>query len=498
MEVLVYIVDDDVDSSFLLEKVLSELGYQYKSFQNSKSLFAEMEKSQVQPNLIMLDLCLDTENGLEVLTEIKSRFPNQLVVMITSYGEVESAVQAIKMGALDYLPKPLDYTKFSDLIKNTLPQYLSLDQNSLSGLGYIDGYFGLIGSSKEMLKVYNTIDSVRKSNANVFILGESGTGKELVAHAIHSSGNRSNFPFVEVNCGAIPSELMESELFGREKGAYTGAHARQIGKGEQAHKGTLFLDEICEMDLSLQVKLLRFLQERRFFRLGGTTEIEVDVRILAATNRDPLEEIRKGRFREDLYYRLNVIPIHIPPLRDHIFDLPLLINAFMKEFANEAGKEFAEIHPDALEMLMHYPWPGNVRELRNMIQRIVVLYEGPVILPSYIPDEFRSSMHYNISSSKIFGENRSAVNREENKGSNGFYRGTSGQLPSKEAVTRSGSVDLEEPNPERGLNLRAIEVEKIERALQQSSWDIIQAARELGISRATLYRKIKKYNIQKE
>jgi len=475
---MIYIVDDDVDSSFLLEKILSELGYQYRSFQNSKRLLEAMDEAE--PNLVMLDLCLDTENGLEVLQELKRRFPLVMVVMITSYGDIETAVQAIKAGALDYLPKPLDYNKFSALIKDILPQYLSLDTYSATAQNNRTNYHGLIGSSKEMLKIYNTIESVRNSNANVFILGESGTGKELVAHAIHKSGRRREGPFVEVNCGAIPSELMESELFGREKGAYTGAHARQIGKGELANKGTLFLDEICEMDLSLQVKLLRFLQERRFTRLGGTAEIEVDVRILAATNRDPMEEIRQARFREDLYYRLNVIPIQMPALRDHILDLPLLVHAFMGLFAKESDKEFSEIHPEALEMLMHYHWPGNVRELKNMIQRIVVLFEGPMILPSYIPTEYRPRIHFSLNSHKIFGESRATS-----------------LASTREDVSRPVEPARVETQSAKPTSLKALEAEQIEKVLARFQGDINETAKDLGISRATLYRKLKKYGLQR-
>ena len=343
-------------------------------------------------DLIISDLRMPNVDGIKLLEYVMELSPDNLVILVTGHATVDTAVEAMKLGAFDYITKPLK----DDLVKLTIERALSFARLKEENLALKDHLkkkydFGkMIGYSDTIKKIFGTIEKVATSDSTVIIYGESGTGKELVAKAIHFNSDRSNFPLVAVNCGAIPEELLESELFGHEKGAFTGATRTRIGRFELAHTGTIFLDEIGDMSPSLQVKVLRVIQEKQFERIGGVKTIDVDVRIICATNQDLEKAIVEKKFREDLYYRINVIPIHLPPLRDRKVDIPILANHFLRKFSKLKKKIEKRISPDAMNYMMRYPWPGNVRELENMMEMLVVLKEdeelGVMDLPHKILD----------------------------------------------------------------------------------------------------------------
>lgn len=340
-------------------------------------------------DLVLLDLRLGKSDGLEVLTKIKELRPTALVIIMTAYGSIQSSVAAIKKGAFYYITKPINMEELRVLLGNAT-NYIKLSSRVEH---YADKLFreyeqaGIIGRSQAVCNVFNLIKKVRNTDTNVMITGESGTGKELVARAIHFTGERKNEPFEVVNCAAIPPNLLESELFGHERGAFTGAVQRKRGIFELADRGTLFLDEICEMDINLQSKLLRAVQQKEITPVGSTIRKKIDARIICATNRDFSNEISAGRFREDLYYRLNVINIHLPPLRERPEDVPLLVNYFITKYNRKMGKAIAGINQQALEALCRYSFKGNVRELENIIERVLVLSDGPYIGIEDLPTE---------------------------------------------------------------------------------------------------------------
>jgi len=345
-------------------------------------------------DLVMLDQRMPGEPGIDVLPRVKALDPTTVVVLVTAVREVRTAVEALKRGAYDYLTKPFDVDDIlllaqRALEKRALEREVLCLRSALAGNtpepGSGPGFEGLVGRHPEMVKIYQLITRLSDTPTTVLITGESGTGKELVARAIHSRSERRDQPFVAVNVAAIPDALIESELFGHEKGAFTGAHARKLGKFELAHSGTVFLDEIGSLRLDLQTKLLRALQEREIERLGGLRPISIDVRVVAATNVDLKEAVRSGTFREDLYYRLNVVPIEVPPLCERITDVPLLVDHFLRRYSREFNKRVDGLSRDALAALKEYRWPGNVRELENVIERCVVLTEGPVVQLNDLP-----------------------------------------------------------------------------------------------------------------
>jgi DNA-binding NtrC family response regulator len=339
------------------------------------------------PTIVLSDMVMPRMGGLDLLKSIKQHDPSVMVVILTAQGSVETAVGAIKDGAYDYLMKPVDPQRLRVMIDQILDRgQTRREVEALKRRLRDHGSFGpMIGHSPEMKQIYSIIEQAGPTTASVLITGESGTGKELVAQAIHQASPRKNAPFVAVNCAAIPDTLMESELFGHEKGAFTGALARRQGCFELADRGTLFLDEIAEMTPATQAKLLRALQERRFRLVGGTDEKTVDIRVIAATNVVPKKAIDDGKLREDLFYRLNVIGIALPPLRDRGDDIPLLANSFVKEFAGANNKPVAGIDDAAMEKLMHFRWPGNVRELRNVMERAVIIAKGPLVTVADLP-----------------------------------------------------------------------------------------------------------------
>jgi DNA-binding NtrC family response regulator len=376
----IYVVDDDRSIRASLKEILEDEDFDVETFATGKSVLKALEKER--PALILLDLWLGKEDGLEVLDEIRRMYPALPVLMISGHGTIEQAVAATKKGAVDFLEKPLSIQSTLDKIHAVLHVEPGASRKKEVQLDFDE----IIGESEQILRVKQAIAQAARTNARVFIYGENGTGKELVARAIYRNSLRSDRPFVDLNCAAIPAELIESELFGHEKGAFTGATDRRIGKFELASGGTLFLDEICDMAMTMQAKVLRVLEEQRFQRVGGNESISVDVRVIAATNIDPQQAIREGRFREDLYYRLNVIPIHMPALRERMSDIPMLLDHFLRQSVKSNGLPPKVFTPGAIDLLARYEWPGNVRELKNVVERLAILSEGEQIDVSQVAD----------------------------------------------------------------------------------------------------------------
>ena len=414
--------------------------------------------SQGLHEVVLTDLVMPGIDGLEVLRRVKALHADTTVVIVTAFGSVEQAVEAMRQGAADFIAKPFSVSQLLVRLENicsirTLQEQNVRLQEALEGR---HSFSSIIGKSKRMQEVFETIREVADSDASVLIQGESGTGKELVAAAIHFNSSRRSKRYVRVSCASLPESLVESELFGYEKGAFTGASQRRIGRFEAAHRGTLFLDEICELPLSFQVKLLRVLQERQIERLGSNQPVDIDTRIVSASLR-PLEvEIAEGTFREDLYFRINTVTIHLPPLRERREDIPLLCQAFLREFAHERGREVEGFSETALEALDAHPWPGNVRELRNVVERAVLFSRGSVIEPEHLPGSVRRGA-------------RQAPERHEERVVE----------PLQQAVERA-------------------EADAIRRALAKTQGRRTEAAELLRISRKTLWEKIKSYGITAE
>ena len=398
-------------------------------------------------HVVLLDLKMPGMDGLQALAELRQVVPDAEVVMMTAYATVDTAVQAMKSGAFDYLVKPFDPDEVDLLIKKVVSHQELVLENILlrRRLEEREEFDEIIGQSQPMLDLFETLSRVAPADSTVLITGESGTGKELVARAIHGNSPRCYYPFITVSCGALPDSLLESELFGHEKGAFTGADQIRKGRIEMANGGTLFLDEIGEISAKTQVDLLRVLQEKKIQRLGSEGEIPVDVRILAATNRDLLKAIGEQRFREDLYYRLNVISIHLPPLRERKEDIPILAESFIRKFCLEMNKDLVKIGPEAMRLLTNYHWPGNVRELENIIERALVIGTGKTIVPGDLPF------------------NQGQIQEEE--------------LPE---------------------SIQEMERLHIKRILNNTAWNISQSARRLGIDRQTLYNKMQKYGLSRD
>ncbi|OGP73545.1 MAG: two-component system response regulator [Deltaproteobacteria bacterium RBG_16_49_23] len=387
----ILIAEDETTQRDLLEGFLKKEGFLVEAAANGKEAIEKIGAAFF--DIAFLDYKMPELDGLQTLLEIRKNFPDLPVVMMTAYGTVETAVASMKAGALDYLTKPIDLDELLLIIQKVLERSTLIRENRdlKARLQERYAFQNIIYGSLEMEEVMGLIGRVAPSQATVLIRGESGTGKELIADAIHYAGARSGKPFVKVNCAAIPETLLESELFGHERGAFTGAIQKRIGRFEEADGGTLFLDEIGELSPSTQVKLLRILQEKEFQRLGSNLTLKTDVRVIAATHRNLEEAMRKGFFREDLYYRLNVITIHLPPLRERKEDIPLLIDHFLKKYSELNQKKIQDLSKEARTLLLRYPYPGNVRELENLIERAVVLCRGEIIntqdLPFHLKEE---------------------------------------------------------------------------------------------------------------
>jgi two-component system nitrogen regulation response regulator NtrX len=414
----VLIVDDEEDIRKSLGGILKDEGFSIREAVNKDGALESMEERA--PDIVLLDIWMEGyEQGLEVLERLQEEYPSLPVVVISGHGNVETAVKATKTGAFDYIEKPLSYDKILLTVKHAL-EHRRLTEENILLRNKTAKRFSLTGRSRAMQDLMQQIEMVAPTNSWVFITGENGTGKELVAHTIHRLSKRADRPLVEVNCAAIPEELIESELFGHEKGAFTGANQKKRGRFDLAHNSSLFLDEIGDMSLKTQAKILRILQEQKFERVGGTRTITVEVRVIAATNKNLEEEIEKGAFRKDLYYRLNVIPIHVPPLRERKEDIPLLVQDFLEEFSRENNTEVKEISPRALENLARHDWPGNVRELKNMIERLVIMTPGACIedvsrmLPSAAAPAAGPALHLqpDAAGASTFKEARADFERE--------------------------------------------------------------------------------------
>jgi len=379
------IVEDDAAQRLGLQKLLTSWGFIVDVARDGREALEKIASDR--PAIVLSDLVMPNLGGLDLLRALKQDGADITMVLLTAQGSVETAVEAIKQGAYDYLTKPVDPQRLRIVLDQVAARNDTLREvRALRRQLQERGKFGsLVGASLEMRKIYQVLEQAAPTSASVLVHGESGTGKELVAQTIHQLSPRAGQPYVPLNCAAIPDTLLESELFGHEKGAFTGAIARRAGAFELAHRGTLFLDEIAEMTPITQAKLLRVLQERSFRALGGSREQSVDIRVIAATNLDPSDAVRQGRLREDLFYRLNVFNIQLPPLRDRKDDVPLLAQAFIKEFNERHGRHIAGLSDDAMKTLERYDWPGNVRELRNVIERSTIVAKGPFIEPADVP-----------------------------------------------------------------------------------------------------------------
>ncbi|WP_347490685.1 sigma-54-dependent transcriptional regulator [Desulfoscipio sp. XC116] len=443
----ILIVDDEEHMCWALDRAMRQEGYQaIVAYRGQQGLDLIREES---PALVILDLRMPDMDGMEVLKEAKAINPKLPVIMLTAHGTIETAIEAMKMGAADYITKPFDLDELKLVIKqNLLLSQLETEVTFLRS-ELTSKYDNIVGQSKIMQEIIALIEKVAHSNASVLITGESGTGKEVAAVAIHNNSKRHNAPFVTVNCAALPEQLLESELFGHERGAFTGAISRKLGRFELADKGTIFLDEIAEMSLNMQAKLLRVLQEKTFERVGGTETLSVDVRVIAATNRQLNEAITKGEFREDLFYRLNVIHIHLPPLRERKEDIPLLAKHFLNKFG--PAYQVENISVEAMELLCSYNWPGNIRELQNVIERAAIICHSTTINTEHLPRELYAS-----------------------------------PKPSSGLVLEF---------PEQGISLEEVEKELILKALQKSGGNQTKAAQLLGITRSALLYRSQKYGI---
>jgi len=441
--VKILVVDDEAIVRESLRDWLSDAGYQVLTAENGPKALAIIETERM--GIVITDLVMPGMDGIELMKRAKENQPNIEVIIITAYGSIPTAIAAMKEGAYDYIEKPFCPERAELLVKK-LAEHQELVEENLSLRQRLEDHYrfeNIITKSSKMQRVIEVIKIVAKSNATALITGESGTGKELVARAIHSQSHRQGKPFVAVSCAALPESLLESELFGHEKGSFTGAYAQKKGKFEFANRGTLFLDEVGEMSANIQVHLLRVLEEKEFTRVGGNEPIKVDVRVISATNKDLKRAIATGEFREDLYYRLNVVTIELPPLRERKEDVPLLAQHFLNKFALENQKEITGFSPEATEFLLGYDWPGNVRELENAIERAVILAKDSLITVADLPQE-------NIS------------------------------------LARSAPI---------GKKLKEAEKNHILDVLSETGGNYSEAARTLGITRMTLYNKAREYGL---
>ncbi len=467
----VLVVDDEPALRGGIAAGVAAEGYRVLEAENSAATYEHLGREVV--DLVLLDLRLGQEDGFEVLKAIRADWPDTAVIMLTAHGQVETAVEAIKLGAFDFFSKPFDLTKLLVSVQNAIAGSALKEEVRFLRQRHRPRGNGetIIGRSPAMREVASLVEKVAEGRSTVLLLGETGVGKEVIARAVHEASAEAAGPFVDVNCASIPNELLESELFGHEKGSFTSADRQKKGLFETAHGGTLFLDEIGEMSLGLQSKLLRVLEQRRFRRVGGTQDLRVEVRVIAATNRDLLEQIRRRAFRDDLYYRLAVITIRIPPLRERIEDLDLLMKALLQGLARDLGREPSRVTPAARELLQAYEWRGNVRELRNVLERAVLLGGTPIIQPEHLPTEIQSPDRF------LDGA------RSELEPIAGDRLGSEAAAPSR-ASARAAILTLDEA--ERAA---------IQAALTATRGNKTLAARWLGISRQTLRTKIRKYGI---
>ncbi len=449
----VLVVDDEKNIRISLSSILEDEGYEVITAESGEEALSLVEKNRI--DLILLDVKLPGMDGLEVLEQVLEQYRDMDVIMISGHSDISIAVKAVKMGAYDFMEKPLSLPKIVVTARN-IAEKQKLYQRFRQEKEDLDAKYKIIGGSPEIDNVREIIQKVSGQDSKVLIKGESGTGKELVAYAIHANSHRKQGPFVKFNCAAIPNELVESELFGHEKGAFTGAESRKLGKLELAHEGTLFLDEIGDMNLDAQAKVLRVIQEGKFERVGGNETINIDVRILAATNKDLSAMIEQRTFREDLFYRLNVIPIDVPPLRNRQGDIPVLLDYYLDYFAHDLKTQPKRLSDDAIEVLQTYHFPGNVRELRNLIERLYILTSGEVI---------------------------DAQDVKNHLGADGAER-----APDFPFLETKDFTDVK----------REFEIYYLTRQLEKYNWNISTVAEKLGMAQPNLSRKIKQLDITEE
>jgi two-component system nitrogen regulation response regulator GlnG len=480
------LIDDEADVQYSFRRIFADVPDLELTTANSGEEGLKLIQ-RARPDLVLMDIRMGGMNGLETLRRIRQAESKLLVIMMTAYGTSQTAIEAMKLGAYDYLLKPFDVPKLKEKVLATLKVARDMKQVvSYQPLLESEDYdIGIVGRSEAMQQVFKLIGQLSACDATALITGESGTGKELVARAIYHHSGRAAEPFVAINCAAIPEQLLESELFGHEKGAFTGANIQRIGKFEQCHRGTLFLDEIGDMSLSTQTKMLRVLQSGSFERVGGNQTIQVDVRVIAATNK-PLEAAVANRsFREDLFYRLNVVRVEIPPLRARREDIRLLVNYFLKKFSEEQKQKPKSISAEALACLEAYPWPGNVRELENVIERGLVMAKGDAILVADLPPEVsRTRLATTGTPSPTAAVPLPSPNAE------------AGGLPQITTLARSLFAWARQ-DPHLRI-LPAVERELIAAALRETGGNQVQAARLLGITRATLRKRVEKFGIKQE
>ncbi len=464
------VVDDEPNMRIVLQGLLAREGYTVETASDGKSALEWLEKNGGAVQAILTDLRMPGIDGMQLLAEVVKRYPGRPVVMLTAHGTVDTAVEAMKVGAFDFVTKPFNADELRAVMRKAVNTAMA-DMNMVEAETSINdtevGRFGMIGRSRAMNEVYQVLDKVADTPTTVLVTGESGTGKELVAQALHEHSSRKGRPFIRVNCAAIPETLIESELFGHEKGAFTGAIASKPGRFELADKGTLFLDEIAEIPPEMQVKLLRAIQESAFERVGGLKTLKVDVRLVAATNRHLQLEVEEGRFREDLFYRLNVVPIHLPPLRERPGDIPLLVQHMLKRFNERLKKSVRGLTPEAEAAFKGYGWPGNVREMENVLERLVLFCESDEIGVDLLPEELKSG-----------GGLTSGLTASPR-----LDRDLTGRVSMKELV-RETTAQLEK--------------ELIIQALEQTQGNVTRAAQLLMISRKSLQNKMKEFNLREE
>ena len=455
MEKLIFVVDDEPAIRKLLTHwVQNQWGFKVAAFENGLDMLKELSQN---PSLILLDIMLPDSNGVELIPKIKDYDQNIPIIMLSAQGSIEVALESIRLGAFDYFPKPIDSNRLEPSIKNAISNYElhkrveELEDN----IQHKYSFDNIISNDPRMHTVFKLVSKILNNDITILITGESGTGKELVANAIHFNGKRKEKPFIIVNCASIPRELLESELFGHEKGSFTGAHQRKLGKFEVADGGTIFLDEIGEMEISLQSKILRVIQMKEFERVGGNETLKVDVRILSATNRDLKDMVEKNEFREDLYYRLSSFPILVPSLRDRRSDIIVLINHFIEKFNSKIGTNIKGVTKKALKSIYDYDWPGNIRELENTIERCIILTDTNEIDVDVLPDS--------IVSQDI-----------------------------TQLIDKNGAM-FTEHSPI--IPFEKLKEEAIKHALVRTDGNIVEAAKKLNIGRATMYRLMKKCNI---
>ena len=457
MKPLIYVVDDDHSVRRLMEHWLkTKWEYTIQLFTSGEQCLDALDAG---PDLVILDVMLPGMSGVETLREIRKRDADLPVVMLSAQGQIDVVVETIKLGAMDYFPKTIDLNKLELAVRNALEMHsLKRELHQLRDSVAETGSFeNIIASAGPMENVLKLVNKEKNSDISVLIQGESGTGKELIARAIHFNGKRKNGPFIAVNCAAIPRDLIESEMFGHEKGAFTGAVARKIGKFEQANGGTIFLDEIGELDMNLQAKLLRAIQQKQFERVGGIEVLTSDTRIVSATNRDLVKASQNKEFREDLYYRLASFPIMLPPLRERRTDVMLLAEHFLKTYSKREGKAIRTISRKAIKMLYDYPWPGNVRELESAIERAILLCEDDMITEGDLPLAVRA-----------------------------FSEGASVAVPMDSVFENQSMI----------IPLETLKEQAVKHALKVTEGNILEAAKKLRISRSTMYEMIKKYDVR--